>query len=172
MPRAWIQCVFCPEETVVNVPEPPAPGVDYRSANTPCQHCGRRIKVKTYPDGSWEPKEPCLFVSEACMEASLPEGSRVVVSLLRLQDSYIRQVPGGKQLLRQYYYDAQRLYDTIEGNMDIREFLKEIYFTFVSPAYRYAVAGEDEQAARCLKNMFQHIKQTAAAIENQHPQPK
>ena len=45
--------------------------------------------------------------------------------------------------------------------VDMQEYLKEIYSAFVGPASRYALRGDNEQATRCLKDMFQHIKRTA-----------
>lgn len=93
------------------------------------------------------------FITSACVLArGLPDDCEELTTLRSFRDNYIMNLPGGLELIREYYQVAPGILERIYEHNESERILTFLYEHLVLPAVKMILKGEDEQALTLYRN--------------------
>ena len=102
-------------------------------------------------------------MTSACVEAKgLPDDCEELMVLRNFRDNWLKQQPGGKEEVAEYYATAPQIVTEINKRADAREIWNALYDALVAPCVKLIQAGAMEQARERYKKTALKLKEQFA----------
>lgn len=99
------------------------------------------------------------FLTSACVEArGLPDDCRELTILRTFRDTYLKNYPGGKEMVCDYYHCAPVIVEQIRHQPDCTDIFSRIYEELVLPCVKMIDAGKNEQALALYRDYTLRLK--------------
>lgn len=92
------------------------------------------------------PNSKCFLTSACVFARGLADDCEELTTLRAFRDSYIMSLPGGPELVRNYYEIAPGIVDRIHENSESERILSSLYDELVAPSVTLIRNGEYEKA--------------------------
>lgn len=112
-----------------------------------CVRCGRDL------DGG-------CFITSACIVArGLPDDCQELITFRNFRDKYVKKLPNGDQIIREYYEFAPKIVAEINRAEDNRAIYSELYERLVLKTVELVKLGKEEEALMNCLRIFNELKQ-------------
>lgn len=116
-----------------------------------------------------EREEGGCFVTTACVESrGLPEDCPELSRMREFRDSYVAELPHGRELIEAYYALAPRIVEAIDLSPDRREIYNELYERWLSSSLRLIAAGKYEEALDNCVTVLRELSNEHLPISRDH----
>lgn len=99
----------------------------------------------------------CCFTATACFRArGLPDDCLELTTLRRFRDEFVRRLPGGPQLIEQYYLRSPQIVAQIERDVHAEQIFAQIY-SDIKRAVRLISEGKLDEAYYYYREVFRGL---------------
>lgn len=103
-------------------------------------------------------KEGC-FLTTACVQArGLPDNCHELTTLRAFRDGYLRDLPQGTGLIREYYAAAPGIVQRLKAEVNYPTLIEDLYDCLVLRSVRFIEAGENAAALENYMGVFAELK--------------
>ena len=132
---------------------------DYVNSDVYQRYC-KNYSYDECPIYKDNPNSGGCYLTSACVEAKgLPDDCEELTVLRDFRDNWMKQQPGGKEEIAEYYATAPQIVTEINKRADAREIWNALYDALVAPCVKLIQAGAMEQARKLYREMSLSLKE-------------
>lgn len=132
---------------------------DYVNSDVYQRYC-KNYSYDECPIYKDNPNSGGCYLTTACVEAKgLPDDCEELTVLRNFRDNWLKQQPGGKEEIAEYYATAPRIVAEINKRADAREIWNALYDALVVPCVKLIQAGAMEQARERYRGVALELKE-------------
>lgn len=107
--------------------------------------------------------KPCYITTAICQSQGKPDDCYELQLLRSYRDGYLSHIPGGNELINEYYSMAPSIVKAIDMRPDSHEIYDRIYEDHLLPCIRLIERGKMEEAMKAYKAMAEELYKKYAA---------
>lgn len=123
------------------------------------QFCEYASSAKNCPFRRKDSSSDC-FLTTACVVAkNLPDGCYELKTLRGFRDSYIKGLPNGEEIIKEYYDIAPKIIDAIEKEPNADCIFRKLFEELVQPCVHYIEQRQNEMAYALYEKTVLKLKE-------------
>ena len=128
--------------------------IDSTTSKEYCRYDGKRCPIKEGSSSSGG-----CYLTTACVEhKGLADDCFELSTLRKFRDTYMKELPSGKEEVQEYYETAPRIVDAINSGNDSESVYETIYSNVIEPCVELIREGKNEEAHVKYKEMVTELK--------------
>ena len=132
---------------------------DYVNSDVYQRYC-KNYSYDECPIYKDNPNSGGCYLTSACVEAKgLPDDCEELTVLRDFRDNWMKQQPGGKEEIAEYYVTAPQIVAKINRQRDAKQIWESIYDSLVLACIELIHAGEMEKARALYKKSALELKE-------------
>lgn len=127
------------------------------SGDTHCKKCGKKIGTGNHQRGHGKHYCSCwCFLTTACVEFNgLSDVCKELITLRKFRDEYVRTLPNGEELIKEYYATAPSIVEAIKKQNKEETF--DYIFDVITECVELIKVGNNEEALKRYRGMFDYL---------------
>jgi hypothetical protein len=99
------------------------------------------------------------FITNACvLSLGLPDDCEELQLIRKYRDTYLRNIPGGKEIIDDYYKNAPLIVKEIDNSMDSIDIYKDIYENVIKPIVKLIKLEQYEEVLKIFISKYNELK--------------
>jgi hypothetical protein len=103
-------------------------------------------------------KIKCYLTTACCERRGLPDDCFELTMMRKFRDEYVINLPGGHDIIGDYYKTAPKIVDAINEHKDAVLIWNRLYTGFITPCVYFVEHGDNESAYAVYSSMTKRLK--------------
>lgn len=126
--------------------------LDSRTAQDICM-TGRYVDCADYKNAS-----RCFITTAVCLTLGKPDRCEELSTMRSFRDQWLRNQPGGPELIEDYYKTAPGIVEEIDRKPERKSIYEAIYRNYILPCVEHAKRKEFTESQRIYVRMVETLK--------------